>query len=229
MTTTYENQDGVGIITMNDGKANVFNPESVAAMHAALDQAEQDAACSAIVITGMAGRFSGGFDLAYFQANPIETVMALVESGGHLAYRVFNFPKPVIGAISGHAVAMGCFLALACDRRIGIDGDFKMGANETAINMVVPRYAMDLLRYRLSPNAHDESAIFGTLYNPKRAQEVGLLDSVVASEKLMDVAISTAKYVGGLPNQAYVGNKRLVRESVLKTMAEGLGIKSDAE
>ncbi len=226
MTVQLDIHDGVGVITMNDGKANIINPSFLESLNAVLDQAEAEAAAKSVIITGMPGKFSAGFDLRYFQSSSMEDNLALVNAGGRVAHRVLNFGKPVVAAVNGHAIAMGAFLALACDRRIGVPGDFKLGANETINGMVVPRFAMELLKFRLKPNYLDEAVIMARLYNPEEAVDVGYLDSLVAPEALMDTAHATAALLGGLPADAYAGNKRLVREDVLSDIAGSLGLAS---
>lgn len=222
MNVQLDVQDGVGVIAMNDGKANIINPPALEALNAVIDQAESDADIKAVVITGMPGKFSAGFDLGFFQSSTMEENVALVDGGGRLAHRVFNLGKPVIAAITGHCIAMGAFLALACDRRIGVPGEFKIGANETVNGMVVPRFAMALAKFRLKPTFLDEALIMAKLYRPEEALEAGYLDAVVQPEALMETALQTAAMLGQLPADAYAGNKRLVRERVLAEMAESL-------
>lgn len=224
MTISLDVQDGVAVVTMNDGKANVFNPPAVKELSTVLSQAEADASAKAVVITGMPGKFSAGFDLKFFQSSSMEDNISLVESGGRLCYQIFNLGKPVIAAINGHAIAMGVFLALSCDRRIGVTGDFKIGANETVNGMVIPRFAIELIRFRLKPNFFDEAAVMARLYDPEAALEAGYLDSVVAPEALMETALATAGLLAQLPADAYAGNKRLIREPILAQFAEDLGV-----
>ncbi|MEO1359047.1 MAG: crotonase/enoyl-CoA hydratase family protein, partial [Pseudomonadota bacterium] len=145
---TIEIKDEIAVITMDDGKANAINPPMLEALHACLDQAQKEA--KVLIITGREGRFSGGFDLKLMMSLPGEEVKALVDGGGKLAHRLFSFPMPVIAACNGHGVAMGCFILLSCDVRIGTAGAFKIGANETQINMVLPIFASELVKARVA-------------------------------------------------------------------------------
>lgn len=222
MTVKLTTQDGVALIAMDDGKANAINPAVIDEWMAVLDQIEDDATVKAVVVTGLPGKFSAGFDLKYFFSHSMEENQVLVRSGGIVAHRLFNLGKPVVAAISGHAIAMGIFLALACDRRIGVPGPFKIGANETVNGMVVPRFAMELIKYRLKPNYLDEAVLQAKLYNPEEALDAGYLDRIVAPEALMETAMQTAKSLAELPGDAYAGNKRLVREEVLAEIAGSL-------
>lgn len=220
MSATVEIQDSIATITMDDGKANAINPDMVSALNGALDRAEADA--KAVIVTGRPGRFSGGFDLKYFQTAGPEGMAALVNDGGRLAHRIYGFPMPVIGAISGHAIAMGCFIAQSCDMRIGMAGDFKIGANETAIDMVLPVFAQELLHARVRSDRLTETAILARLYDPEAAVEVGYLDQVAEPDALITEAATLARMLAELPVKAYAGNKRAIRKDTLDAIEASL-------
>src|SRR5215212_5979254 len=103
---------------MDDGKANVMSLPMLQALNGALDRAQADSAT--VVLTGRSGMFSGGFDLAVFKTDP-QALLAMLEAGARMAERVLSFPLPVVAACTGHAIAMGAFLLLSADVRIGVD------------------------------------------------------------------------------------------------------------
>ena len=213
MTASITITDGIAVITMDDGKANAVNPTLVAALNACLDQAEREA--KAVVLAGRAQRFSGGFDLKMMAASPRSEVTELVKSGGRLAMRLYGFPMPVVAACTGHCVAMGVFLLLACDIRIGTRGAFKIGANETAIGMSLPIFAVELLKARLDPRALTKAATLAHLYDPESAVTAGYLDSVEDADALLPAAIRTATELAALPGTALATTKRLMRQHTL--------------
>ncbi|MDJ0920299.1 MAG: crotonase/enoyl-CoA hydratase family protein [Henriciella sp.] len=217
---TVEIKDDIAIITMDDGKANAINPPMLEALHACLDQAEKDA--KAVIITGREGRFSGGFDLKLMMSLPGHEVKALVDGGGGLALRLYTFPMPVIAACSGHAVAMGCFILLSCDIRVGTSGAFKIGANETAINMVLPIFASELVKARVADDYKTRSMIFAELFDPETAREAGYLDEVVAADTLLATARQAADSLKGLTGSSLTGNKLLLREATIATIKASL-------
>ena len=216
MPATIEIKDNIAIITMDDGKANAINPAMLDALEAALDAAEKDA--KAVVITGRENRFSGGFDLKMMMGSPPEEVIALVKRGGRLALRLYQFPMPIVIACTGHAVAMGCFILLSSDVRIGSAGPFKIGANESAINMVLPVFALELLKARISPRHLTHAAINANLFDPEGAVEAGYLDKVVAPESVLDTAVAAATALSVLTGPAYHSNKKLIRKHTLDTI-----------
>ncbi|MEL6858246.1 MAG: crotonase/enoyl-CoA hydratase family protein [Pseudomonadota bacterium] len=217
---TIEIKDEIAIITMDDGKANAINPPMLEALHACLDQAEKDA--KVVIITGREGRFSGGFDLKLMMSLPGEEVKALVDGGGKLAHRLYSFPMPVIAACNGHGVAMGCFILLSCDVRIGTVGAFKIGANETQINMVLPIFASELVKARVADDYKTRSMVFGELFDPETAVKAGYLDSVVNADSLLATARAHAEAILPLSSPSLTGNKRLLRQETLATIAASL-------
>ncbi|MEM7494481.1 MAG: crotonase/enoyl-CoA hydratase family protein [Pseudomonadota bacterium] len=217
---TLKIENEIAILTMDDGKANAINPPMLEALHACLDEAEKEA--KVLIITGREGRFSGGFDLKLMMSLPGDQVKALVDGGGKLAHRLYSFPMPVIAACNGHGVAMGCFILLSCDVRIGTAGDFKIGANETQINMVLPIFASELVKARVADDYKTRSMVFGELFDPETAVKAGYLDQVVDAEKLHATAMAHAESVKPLSGSPLTGNKRLLRQETLANIAASL-------
>jgi enoyl-CoA hydratase len=217
MSATIELHGDVAVITMDDGKANAINPTMLTSLNAALDQAEKQA--KAVVIVGREQRFSAGFDLKLMQSSTPQAVGEMVKDGGKLALRLYGFPMPVIAACTGHGIAMGCFILLACDVRIGAAGPYKIGANETAINMVLPAFALALLKARLNPLYLTDSAINATLYDPEQAVVVGYLDRVTAPDKILAMAVERAQQLSVLTSDAYAKNKHLIRQHTIDAIA----------
>jgi enoyl-CoA hydratase len=217
MSATIEIHGDVAVITMDDGKANAINPTMLASLNAALDQAEQQA--RAVVIVGREHRFSAGFDLKLMQNSTPQAVNELVKDGGKLALRLYDFPMPVVAACTGHGIAMGCFILLACDVRIGAAGPYKIGANETAINMVLPAFALALLKARLNPLFLTDSAINAALYDAEQAAVVGYLDSVTTPDNVLAASIERAQQLSALTSEAYAKNKHLIRQHTIDAIA----------
>ncbi|MBR9835214.1 MAG: crotonase/enoyl-CoA hydratase family protein [Alphaproteobacteria bacterium] len=216
MPANVEFQGDIAIIRMDDGKANAINPTMLEALNNCLDEAEAKA--KAIILVGRDQRFSGGFDLKLMMGLPGDEVAALVKGGGRLAMRLYASPVPIIAACTGHAIAMGCFLLLSSDYRIGAAGPYKIGANESAINMVLPVFALELLKDRLSPRHLSHAGISANLYDPDGARDAGFLDEVVESEAVFETALAMAKQLSAVSGPAYASNKKLLRKHVLETV-----------
>ena len=169
---TYELNDRIATIVMDDGKVNAFSIPMLKAVHAALDRAERDGAI--VILTGREGYFSAGFDLKVFAGGDVEQVIEMLTLGATLAERILGFATPVITACSGHTVAAGAFMALAADMRIGTDGPFKVGLNEVKIGLTVPWFVIELARQRLNPAHFNRAVVSATMYGPGRGDHGGL-------------------------------------------------------
>jgi len=216
---SYERSEGVSTITADDGKVNAMSVAMMQEINAALDQAEEHG--SVVILTGRDGVFSAGFDLAVFKQG-MEPLMEMLRVGARLTERLLSFPFPVIAACSGHGIAMGSFLLMSADVRIGVDGPFKIGMNEVAIGMTLPYFAVEIARHRLTPAYFDRAAILAELYSPQEAITPGFLDRVVSSDQLLDTARETASALSKLDMPAHAATKLRVRGPMLEALRQAI-------
>ncbi|HME70666.1 MAG TPA: crotonase/enoyl-CoA hydratase family protein [Myxococcota bacterium] len=211
----YQLEDSIATITMDDGKVNVMSLPMLAELNAALDQAAADRAV--VVLSGRQGVFSAGFDLSVLRAGGSESI-AMVRAGFELAERVLSFPMPVAIACTGHAVAMGVFLLLSGDYRVGAAGSYKLATNEVAIGLTMPRAAIEVLRQRLAPAYFNRAVTIAEPFSPDNAVEAGFLDRVVGASQLQHIARSTAVALSALDMEAHAASKLRAREHTLKAI-----------
>lgn len=218
---SFEHSDGISIIKMDDGKANVMSPQMINEINAALDQAEGKG--GVVILTGRDKMFSGGFDLSIFKADDPEEIYTMLCSGALLAQRLLSFPLPTITACSGHAIAMGAFTLLATDYRIGIKGDSKFAANEVAIGLTVPHFAIETLRQRLTPAALNKAVNFAWYFGADEALKSGFLDELTAdADSLLPTATERAQAALKLDAKAHTNSKLRLREGLLETIAAAI-------
>ena len=204
---TLKKEDNISTITLDDGKANVFSSEMSKQVNACLDQVETESGC--LIITGKEGMFSAGLDLKTIQGGDIEKIQEMSVSAFKLLARIFSFPRPVIAACSGHGIALGTFLLCCCDYRIGVKGDFMLGANEMRTNMVIPTPILELIKFRVN-DSHKYRAVLGAeMYSLTDAQDAGLIDEVVNQDELISVAIEKAKDLATMGHPSYSLTKEL--------------------
>ena len=103
-------------------------------LHGAFDRATKDDAV--VVLTGRKGYFSAGFDLKVFQGAGTD-IVEMLTLGATLAERILSFSTPLLIGCTGHAVAMGVFLLLSADYRVGVSGPYRITANEVAIGLTM--------------------------------------------------------------------------------------------
>ncbi len=215
----YELSDGVAVLTMDDGKVNALNPAMLEALDGAFTRAGSEA--KAVVLQGREGRFCAGFDMKIMMSGP-DNARALVAAGAEQLMRIYEYPKPVVVACTGHAVAGGALILLAGDTRICARGDFKLGLNEVAIGLTLPILAQELARDRIDPRRLVEAAVQATMYGPQRAAEVGFVDRLADAPSLLDEARSEAKRLSGLPAAAYGATKRRLRRATIAHIRDTL-------
>ena len=152
---------------------------------------------------------SDGMDLKTIQSGDVDRIVEMSSRAFKLLARIFSFPRPVIAACSGHGIALGTFLICCCDYRIGIKGDFMLGANEMRTNMVIPTPILELIKFRVN-ESHKYRAVLGAeMYNYSQAQEAGLIDDVVEVDNLMTTAKDKAKDLATMGHPSYSMTKEL--------------------
>jgi enoyl-CoA hydratase len=208
----YRVDGRIATITMDDGKVNALSNQMLDELNAALDRAEE--AGAVVRLIGREGVFSAGFDLTTLRGGGPDA-LAMVRAGFELALRVLSFPTPVIVACTGHAVAMGAFLVLSGDFRIGVAGPYRIQANEVAIGLTLPEAALEILRQRLNPAHLTRAALLAEAYTPDTAIEAGFLDRVVPADELIDAAEAVAEAAGRLSPGAHAASKLRARRSTL--------------
>ena len=217
---TLTQDDDVSIITLDDGKANVFSPSMTAAVNKCLDDVPTEK--GALIITGRAGMFSAGFDLKIISAGDLAATKEMTLSGFKLLSRIFSFPRPVLAACSGHGIALGTFLLCCCDYRIGVKGEFLVGANEMRTNMVIPIPILELIKFRIA-QPHKYRAVLGAeMYSLENAIDAGIIDETVPADDLMNAAIIKAKDLATLGHPSYTLTKELYIEEPLKKINDAI-------
>lgn len=216
---TYELIDQIAVLTMNDGKANAFGPNMIATLNGLLDRAEAEA--KAVVLTGRDGIYSGGFDLRVIRGDDPQAAVDMRLGGTRLMMRLYGLPLPLVIAASGHAIALGAFCLLTGDYRIGIEGEFRIGLNETSLGMSLPPFGLMLARERLSKRYLSRATMAASMFSPKDAKDAGFLDVVVPEDKLRATALDVASKYLALDSSAYTAVKNgLRRESIDAILAE---------
>jgi enoyl-CoA hydratase len=219
----YEVRDRIAYVTIDNGKANALAPDVIGGIDAAVSRAEDagEDEVGALVITGRAGMLTGGFDLNVIKSGP-EAAGRLVTDGGALFSRLFGTEVPVVVACSGHAVAAGALLLLGADYRVGAQGSFRIGLIETQIGMVLPRWAVELARERLSPRHFQQATVGARMYDPDGAADAGFLDAVVAPDDLLAAATTEARRWAEFPRAAYKGQVLMNRGERLARLADAV-------
>jgi enoyl-CoA hydratase len=214
-----DHEAGVRTLTLDRPPANAEDEQLLTDLGEAVDQAREDDRVRAVVLTGAGKFFCGGFDLFSERRDP-SSVSVLGDVFRDTHVKLVSLPKPTIAMVNGHAIAGGLVLVLACDYRLGLDGDWKLGLNEVAIGASYPRVALEIVRLRL-PHARAAELLLGAaLYPASQALRLGVVDELLPSGKLRDTVLRRAARMGSFPREAYADTKELLVADVLRAVAE---------
>lgn len=219
MLANIKTDENVSIITLDDGKANVFSPTMISQFNLLLDQVPTNK--GSLLIHGRPGMFSAGFDLKVMMSGS-EPAVQMVQSGFTMLKRVFSFPRPVVAACSGHAIALGAFLLCSSDHRIGAKGEYKVGANELRNNMIVPTPLLEIAKFKLNKSHKQRAILNAEMYSIEDAVEPGYLDEVVDADKVFETALAKAKDLAVLAHPQYNETKKLDQVDVIQKISDGI-------
>ena len=199
-----ERKDKIAILKLNKGVINALDLQLLDELGDGLCRARDDLDVRGIVITGSNDKFfSMGFD--------IPQLLGLTRNNLEVFYRTFNrvcmdlytLSKPTVCAITGHAVAGGCILALCCDYRFIGEGKRLMGLNEIRLGLPVPYPGECILRKVVGERHALEIMYTGEFYEPKESFRLGLVDQVVPVERVLPMSINKAKSIGVMSCDAF--------------------------
>jgi enoyl-CoA hydratase len=165
-----------------------------------------------LVITGRDGCLSAGFDLAVVNGGEEDRITALFTEGAELYGAIVAAPIPVIVSCTGHALAGGALLLLSADYRIGRDGTYRLGLNETRIGLALPNFAVTLATHRLERRFLTAATMFEEVVPPERAVDMGYLDESV--DDPLSRACALAQELASLPQEAFATTKRRIRRAL---------------
>lgn len=205
-------EESVATIAMDDGKVNALSPDMLREINEGLDHAELEGV-GAVVIAGNDKVFSGGFDLKVLTGGG-QPAIEMLAGGFELAARTLAFPKPVVMACTGPAIAMGSFLLLSGDHLVG-SPDHRVQANEVAIGLTMPGPALAILRHRLTPAAFQRAVGLAAEFKGESAIAAGYLDELVVTGTIRTRAHEVARQLTALDARAHKESKLLARAGVL--------------
>lgn len=210
----------VKVLTLSSGPVNAQDVELLEGLATAVRElASSDA--GALVITGAGRAFSAGVDLNRVVQGGTGYTDRLVPALSAAFEAVFSYPGPTVAAINGAAIAGGCVLACACDRRL-IGPDAQIGAAEVRVGVPFPVAALEVMRYACGMHA-DEVLLGGRSYRGAEAVARGLAHRVVA-EELLEAAVEEASDLGSVPPDAYRQTKTQLHAPTMARIREARGV-----
>ena len=210
----------IAVLQMSYGKANAIDLEFCRGIEEQLEEIRKSSA-KALVLTGEGNIFSAGLNLVRVLEEGSEYRQALVPALSTAFEKLFFFPKPVVVAVNGHAIAGGCLMACTGDHRIMSKGRGRIGIPELLVGVPFPTSALEMMRFVTDSRRLQVLMFGGATYLPEDAVEMGLVDELVEASELMDAAVEKAERLSSLAPQAFAASKRQIRQPVLDLIREG--------
>jgi enoyl-CoA hydratase len=202
---------------MTHGKANALDVELCDALTEQLDACRQSPD-RAIVLTGTGRMFSAGVDLLRVLDGGAAYVRSFLPGLGRMLASLFSLQKPVVAAINGHAIAGGCVLACAADRRLMAREAGHIGVTELLVGVPFPPAAMEIMRAAVAPQYFEDTILSGATFAPPEAVTRGLVHDIVEPDALLDRAIAAATTLAALPPAAFALTKRQLRAPTIERL-----------
>ncbi len=208
---------------------NAWNQALGEELLGAVREAAGDDAVRAVLVTGAGRAFSSGADLrAGFEATPDghpDVRKALTERYHPIITGIRTMPKPVVAAVNGPAVGIGCSLALACDLVVAAESAYFLLAFVN-IGLVPDGGSSLFLPTRIGMARATELSMLGERLPAAKALEWGLINRVVPDDRLRDEAAGLAARLAAGPTRSYAGTKRQLNNWLYQRMGEQLELEA---
>jgi enoyl-CoA hydratase/carnithine racemase len=216
-------EDGVAVVTLNNGKVNALSQAVLSALMAIADDLAADPP-GAVVVTGGERIFAAGADISEFGgAEEAREITA----GFHAALdAVAAIPRFVIAAVAGYALGGGCELALACDYRIAGERAV-FGQPEVLLGTIPGGGGTQRLARLVGPSRAKELCITGRQVKADEALRIGLADEVVPGDQLHGRALALAAECARGAVLAQAMAKQAIDQGLGGSLADGLQLEQD--
>jgi enoyl-CoA hydratase/carnithine racemase len=201
--------DQIAILALTKGVTNAIEGVLVDQLAVTLEVAENDPNVRGVVLASANDKFfSIGFDIPQLYQLPPDEFAIFYRAFNRLCLDLYTLPKPTAAAITGHATAGGCILALCCDYRMVAQGHKLMGLNEIKLGVPVPYVADRILRQLVGQRNARDIIDTGAFYNPEQSLDLGLIDQVLPLADVIPAAIEKVHGLGSHPSKAFAEIKR---------------------
>jgi enoyl-CoA hydratase/carnithine racemase len=211
-------QDGIATVMLCKGKVHELSEPAVDQIHNCLKDLEKENDVRAIVLIGEGKFFSFGLDIPGFLNYRKTDFARFLTKFTDLYKYLFIYPKPILAAINGHAIAGGCMVATACDYRIMISNNAKISLNEITFGASVFAGSMVMLKFLVGGRNAEKIVLSGKMFNANEAMELGLVDQVSAEEQFIADVRAKAAELTGYDTVAYGHIKGLLRKPLASLM-----------
>lgn len=208
-------EKGIAVVSLQRGKVNALHEPLVEELQKVMDELKLDPMVKAVILTGKGKFFSFGFDIPEFLHYTREGFVSYLGKFSSLCTELFVWPKPLIAALNGHAVAGGCMLAIACDHRLMVTGKAKISLNEITFGASVFASTVAMLQHWLGGSKAQTVLFSGSLFTAEVALSLGIIDQLVSELDLLAAARQRAEALADKDKGAFASIKRLLRQPAM--------------
>lgn len=219
MPIVTEDRDRIRILRIDRPPVNALDVDTLNELSDAFDTAAADQT-RAVILTGTDSTMSAGADLMKVLEGDDSYIDAGIDALSRNFRTLFEFPKPVVAMVNGHALAGGAVLTCGCDYRLMGKWAGSIGTIELAAGVPFPAWALELVRYAVPNEYFSEVVYFARSYVPEEALKKGLIDEVVADTLLMPRAIEVAFELSQVPPRTFAITKRSMRAATIAAAEE---------
>ena len=228
MAVDYGREGNVGYVTLNKPPANSYDYSFMEELGESINEAASDDGARAVIFRSASERFfSAGADIKAFNQNPPEQNMDMIRLAHENLARIAEIPKVFIAQIGATALGGGLEMALACDLRFGVEGEYYLGLPEANLGLLPGNGGTQRLPRLVGVPKALDLMVTGRMISPTESHELGILDRLFPAEELEE---QTLKYAQGLANgaaQAIGSIKLAVHRGIDRPLADGLQIERD--
>ena len=222
-----DKQGPVAVLSLQHGKANAMDVAFCDGLSEQFQALAEDPGVGAVVVTGQGRIFSAGVDLLSILDGGAEYAHRFLPALRRLLTAAFAFPKPMVAAVNGAAIAGGCVLACAADRVLAVE-QARLGVPELLVGVPFPTSALEIMRHAVSSRYLHEVLYGGETYGVADAQARGMVHRIVDREALAEQALAEATRLAQLPAAAFALTKQQLRGGAIRHI-EDEGTRMDGE
>ena len=212
---TLTKDGGAGILRLSRAHGNAINDDLVEGLIAALSEAEADPSVKGVLLAASGKIFCPGLDLQELLLLDRPAMERFMQRFSTAVLALYTFPKPVVAAVHGHALAGGCVLSLCADWRILGRGAL-VGLNEVKVGVPLPFGVAHIVRDAVPRNALAAVALLGRNFSDEAAVAAGLADELADGEGFEAEARTRLAEFTSKDGSALSVTKRYLRSPVVE-------------
>jgi enoyl-CoA hydratase len=204
------------VLRLAHGKANALDTPLMVELTDALHEVEQSDA-GAVVLTGQGSMFSAGVDLLQLLNGGRQYAAEFLPRMCEGFRALYEFPKPAVAAVNGHAIAGGMILSSACDYRVMARGA-RIGIPELRVGVPFPLVALEIVRSALSPERAQQAILFGRVLEADAARDAGYVHEVLDTGEVLARAVARAEELAASPGGSFRKAKLDLRRPTIELL-----------